>query len=65
MVVTHDLDFARAVSDRIAVLVDGRIAQAGPADEVLASAHPAVQAFLAGQAARAAGPAGAAAARAP
>jgi phospholipid/cholesterol/gamma-HCH transport system ATP-binding protein len=50
MIVTHDLDFARAVSDRIAVLIDGRIAQIGPAEAILHSTQPEVQAFVAGKA---------------
>ena len=50
MVVTHDLEFARSVSDLIAVLIDGRIAEIGPAAALRHSAQPAVQAFLAGEA---------------
>ena len=50
MVVTHDLEFARAVSDRIAVLIRGRIAQIGPAEAILHSTQPDVQAFVAGKA---------------
>ena len=50
MVVTHDLEFARSVSDLIAVLIDGRIAEIGPAEALLHSTQPAVQAFLAGEA---------------
>ena len=50
MVVTHDLEFARTVSDLIAVLIDGRIAQIGPGETILRSARPEVQAFLAGEA---------------
>jgi phospholipid/cholesterol/gamma-HCH transport system ATP-binding protein len=50
MVVTHDLQFAQAVSDLIAILIDGRIAQVGPPDLVLHSELPGVQAFLAGRA---------------
>ena len=50
MVVTHDLEFARSVSDLIAVLIDGRIAEIGPAEALRHSAQPAVQAFLAGEA---------------
>jgi phospholipid/cholesterol/gamma-HCH transport system ATP-binding protein len=50
MVVTHDLEFARAVSDRIAVLISGRIAQIGPAETILHSTQPDVQAFVAGKA---------------
>ncbi|HEY7601731.1 MAG TPA: ATP-binding cassette domain-containing protein [Methylomirabilota bacterium] len=50
MVVTHDLGFAQAVSDHIAVLIGGRIAQMGPVETVLHSTVPEVQAFLAGEA---------------
>lgn len=50
MVVTHALEFARTVSDWIAVLIDGRIAEIGPAEAILHSSQPEVQAFLAGQA---------------
>jgi phospholipid/cholesterol/gamma-HCH transport system ATP-binding protein len=50
MVVTHDVEFARSVSDLIAVLIDGRIAEIGPAEALLHSAQPAVRAFLAGEA---------------
>jgi phospholipid/cholesterol/gamma-HCH transport system ATP-binding protein len=50
IVVTHDLELTRTVADRVAVLIDGRFAALGPRDEVLASDHPAVQAFLAGEA---------------
>jgi phospholipid/cholesterol/gamma-HCH transport system ATP-binding protein len=50
MVVTHDLEFARSVSDLVAVLIDGRIAEIGPAEALSHSAQPAVQAFLAGEA---------------
>jgi len=48
MIATHDLDFARAVSDLIAILIDGRIAQIGPPDAVFQSRQPDVQAFLGG-----------------
>jgi ABC-type transporter Mla maintaining outer membrane lipid asymmetry ATPase subunit MlaF len=48
--VTHDLEFARAVSDQIAVLIDGRIAQIGPAEAILHSTQPEIQAFVAGKA---------------
>ena len=50
MVVTHDLGFAQAVSDLIAVLVGGQIAQIGPVDTILHSPRPEVRAFLAGEA---------------
>jgi phospholipid/cholesterol/gamma-HCH transport system ATP-binding protein len=50
IVVTHELELTRTVADRVAILIDGRFAALGPRDEVLASDHPAVQAFLAGEA---------------
>jgi phospholipid/cholesterol/gamma-HCH transport system ATP-binding protein len=50
IVVTHDLELARSVADRMAVLIDGRFAAMGTPAEVTASGHPAVQAFLAGEA---------------
>jgi phospholipid/cholesterol/gamma-HCH transport system ATP-binding protein len=50
MVVTHDLEFARAVSDLMAVLIDGRIAQIGTVEAILHSTQAEVQAFLAGKA---------------
>ncbi|MBI3456681.1 MAG: ATP-binding cassette domain-containing protein [Candidatus Rokubacteria bacterium] len=49
MVVTHDLEFARAVSDLIAILIDGRIAQVGPPAAIFGSRQSEVQAFLAGK----------------
>jgi phospholipid/cholesterol/gamma-HCH transport system ATP-binding protein len=50
VVVTHDIELARTVGDRIAILVDGRFAAMGSAAELLASREPAVQAFLSGEA---------------
>ena len=50
IVVTHDLELARTVADRLAILIEGRFAALGPVDAVLGSADPAVQAFLAGDA---------------
>jgi phospholipid/cholesterol/gamma-HCH transport system ATP-binding protein len=50
IVVTHDLDLARAVADRVAVLIDGRFAAMGTPDAVMATSGEAVQAFLAGEA---------------
>ncbi len=49
MIVTHDLEFARRVSDLIAILIRGRIAQLGPPEEVFESRQSEVQAFLAGE----------------
>jgi phospholipid/cholesterol/gamma-HCH transport system ATP-binding protein len=48
MVVTHDVELARTVADRVAVLIAGQFAALGPAAEVLSGNNPAVQAFLAG-----------------
>ncbi len=50
IVVTHDVELARTVADRLAILMDGRFAAVGRADEVMTSGEPAVQAFLAGEA---------------
>jgi phospholipid/cholesterol/gamma-HCH transport system ATP-binding protein len=50
IVVTHDLELAKTVADRVAVLIEGRFATAGRLDDVLGSRDPAVQAFLSGEA---------------
>jgi phospholipid/cholesterol/gamma-HCH transport system ATP-binding protein len=50
IVVTHDLELAKAVADRVAVLIKGRFAALGTPEEVMASRDEAVQAFLAGEA---------------
>jgi phospholipid/cholesterol/gamma-HCH transport system ATP-binding protein len=50
IVVTHDLELARTVADRVAILIDGRFAALGPLERVLNSGDAAVQAFLAGEA---------------
>jgi phospholipid/cholesterol/gamma-HCH transport system ATP-binding protein len=50
IIVTHDIELAYAVGDRIAILVDGQFAAMGTPDEVRTSREPAVQAFLAGEA---------------
>lgn len=50
VVVTHDLELAKTVADRVAVLIDGRFATVGRLDDVLGSRDPAVQAFLSGEA---------------
>src|SRR5207247_1965596 len=47
IVVTHDLELARTVADRVAVLIDGRFATIGPVGAVLETTDSAVQAFLA------------------
>jgi phospholipid/cholesterol/gamma-HCH transport system ATP-binding protein len=48
IVVTHDVELARTVADRVAILMDGRFLVIGPVNEVMNSSDPTVQAFLAG-----------------
>ncbi len=50
IVVTHDIELAKTVADRVAILIDGRFAAFGPVATVLETGTPAVQAFLAGEA---------------
>jgi phospholipid/cholesterol/gamma-HCH transport system ATP-binding protein len=50
IVVTHDIELARTVADRVAILIDGRFAILGPVNDVMNSGDPVVQAFLAGEA---------------
>ena len=49
MVVTHDLELAKAIADRVSILMHGQFAVSGPLDAVLDSPTPEVQAFLAGK----------------
>ena len=47
LIVTHEVQFAREVADRVAMMLDGVIAEIGPAREVLSvPQHPDVRAFL-------------------
>jgi len=46
MIVTHNLPLARAISDRIAVLAEGRIAECLAPAELAASRHPLTREFL-------------------
>jgi putative ABC transport system ATP-binding protein len=46
--VTHDLDQLRRLARHLVVVIDGAVAQAGPADHVLAHPTEAVARFLAG-----------------
>jgi len=48
VVVTHELELCFAISNRVALLKDGRIAACGTADEIRRSADPDVVAFLSG-----------------
>jgi phospholipid/cholesterol/gamma-HCH transport system ATP-binding protein len=50
VIVTHDVDLANTVADRMAILVDGRFAATGTPEQVRTSRDPAVQAFLTGEA---------------
>jgi len=46
LLVTHDLDFARDVADRILFMDAGRIVASGTPDEIFRSEHPLVRRFL-------------------
>jgi len=48
--ITHDMASARKISDRIAMLYEGRIIWAGPTAEIDRSGNPYVEQFIAGQA---------------
>ncbi len=50
LVTTHDMDAARRLADRIAVIHEGRIIASGPAEQVLASDEPLVGQLVAGAA---------------
>jgi phospholipid/cholesterol/gamma-HCH transport system ATP-binding protein len=49
VVVTHDLTSARKVSDRVVMLLGGKVAADGTYDELVASPDPRVQHFLQGK----------------
>lgn len=51
--VTHDLDSLHTICDRIAVLGDGKIIEAGGMEKMLASQHPWLRAYFHGARARA------------
>lgn len=46
IVVSHDRDLAFGIADRIAIMHQGRILCVGSADEIRATANPAIQEFL-------------------
>jgi phospholipid/cholesterol/gamma-HCH transport system ATP-binding protein len=48
VIVTHELELCFAISNRVALLKDGRIAACGTADEIRRSERPDVVAFLSG-----------------
>lgn len=49
LVITHDMDSAYRVSDRIAMLHDGRVRWQGTPDEIRAAGDPVVQGFIRGE----------------
>ncbi len=49
IVVTHDIEFADMVADRMAILYHGRFAGLGPPAEIHRSANPDIRRFLAGE----------------
>jgi phospholipid/cholesterol/gamma-HCH transport system ATP-binding protein len=51
--VTHDLDSLHTICDRIAVLGDGKIIEAGTMETMLASPHPWLKSYFHGVRARA------------
>ncbi|MGH7423129.1 MAG: ABC transporter ATP-binding protein, partial [Candidatus Methylomirabilales bacterium] len=48
VVVTHDIQSALRISDRVALLSDGRVVDTGTPAEIAKAEHPVVQEFLAG-----------------
>ena len=48
VVVTHELELCFGISDRVALLKDGRIVAVGRAEEIRTSTQPEVRAFLDG-----------------
>ena len=46
VIVTHDLNFALYISDRLAMMHDGRVIDIGTPKEIKASANPIVQGFI-------------------
>jgi phospholipid/cholesterol/gamma-HCH transport system ATP-binding protein len=48
VVVTHDLELAFGIADRVALLKDGRIAVEGPAAALRGGDHPALREFMEG-----------------
>lgn len=46
VIVTHDLNFALYVSDRIAMISEGRIVEVGTPNEIKASQNPVVKGFI-------------------
>ena len=49
LVITHNIGLARAVADHVSVLWQGKIVEAGPAEQVFASENPFVRQFMNGE----------------
>jgi phospholipid/cholesterol/gamma-HCH transport system ATP-binding protein len=49
LVITHDMESAFSISDRIAMLYQGRVVQVGTSDEIRNTQDPIVKAFVEGQ----------------
>jgi phospholipid/cholesterol/gamma-HCH transport system ATP-binding protein len=49
LVITHDMGSAYRISDRIAMLYDGRVLEEGTPEEIQASNHPVVKGFVEGR----------------
>jgi phospholipid/cholesterol/gamma-HCH transport system ATP-binding protein len=50
--ITHDLDSLDAISNRVAVLADGKVVAIGPVESMAASEHPWVKTYFRGKRAR-------------
>jgi phospholipid/cholesterol/gamma-HCH transport system ATP-binding protein len=49
LVITHDMHSAYRISDRIAMLYEGRVLQIGTPEEIRATTHPIVRGFVEGE----------------
>ena len=49
LVITHDMGSAYRISDRIAMLYEGRVLEEGTPDEIRATEHPIVKGFVEGR----------------
>lgn len=49
LVITHDMSSAYRISDRIAMLFEGRVLEEGTPDEIRGSSHPVVKGFVEGR----------------
>jgi phospholipid/cholesterol/gamma-HCH transport system ATP-binding protein len=45
IIITHDLTCAKMTGNRVAILVDGKIAEQGSFDDVFESQEPGIKAF--------------------